>query len=480
MRIIPAIDIIEGKCVRLSKGDYNTKIIYNENPLEVAKSFEAHGIEYLHLVDLDGAKSSQIVNYKILEQIATQTKLKIDFGGGLKSDSDLKIAFESGANQITGGSIAVKNRELFEKWIAEYGSDKIILGADANNEKVAVSGWLEDSNEDLIPFIQDYQSKGIQYVICTDIAKDGMLEGPSFDLYAKILAEAKGIKLIASGGISTFDELPKLAELGCEGTIIGKAIYEGRISLTKRIIPCLDIKNGRTVKGINFVDLRDAGDPVELAKIYSDEGADELVFLDISATEERRKTLVDLVRKVASTINIPFTVGGGISSVEDVEILLQNGADKVSINSSAVKNPQLINDLAQKFGSQCVVVAIDAKQINGQWIVHLVGGKVPTELNLFDWAKEVEERGAGEILFTSMDNDGTKNGFANEALAKLSELVNIPIIASGGAGNIQHFVDTFLEGKADAALAASVFHFKEIEIKTLKAALKNNNIEVRI
>ncbi len=251
MRIIPAIDIIEGKCVRLSKGDYNTKIIYNENPLEVAKSFEAHGIEYLHLVDLDGAKSSKIVNYKILEQIASQTKLKIDFGGGLKSDADLKIAFESGANQITGGSIAVKNRAIFEKWIAEYGSDKIILGADANNEKVAVSGWLEDSDEDLVPFIQDYQNKGIQYVICTDIAKDGMLEGPSFDLYKKIidqcsvtssvspraqsrgekLEQTKGIKLIASGGISTFDELPKLAELGCEGTIIGKAIYEGRISL---------------------------------------------------------------------------------------------------------------------------------------------------------------------------------------------------------------------------------------------------------
>ena len=231
MRIIPAIDIIDGKCVRLSKGDYDTKIIYNENPLEVAKSFEAHGIEYLHLVDLDGAKSSKIVNYKILEQIATQTGLKIDFGGGLKSDEDLKIAFESGANQITGGSIAVKNRAIFEKWISEYGSNKIILGADAKDEKVAISGWLEDSNEDLIPFINDYQVKGIQYVICTDIAKDGMLEGPSFDLYNKILAEAKGIKLIASGGISTFDELPKLAELGCEGTIIGKAIYEGRITL---------------------------------------------------------------------------------------------------------------------------------------------------------------------------------------------------------------------------------------------------------
>ena len=250
--------------------------------------------------------------------------------------------------------------------------------------------------------------------------------------------------------------------------------------VTKRIIPCLDIKNGRTVKGTNFVNLRDAGDPVELAKIYSQTGADELVFLDISATEERRKTLSDLVLRVASQVNIPFTVGGGISSIEDVDILLQNGADKVSINSSAVKRPELINELAAKFGSQCVVVAIDAKFIDGEWIVHLVGGKVPTELNLFDWAKEVETRGAGEILFTSMDNDGTKDGFANKALARLSKDLNIPIIASGGAGNMQHFADTFIDGKADAALAASVFHFKEIEIPELKAELVAQGISVRI
>ncbi|MFC2147996.1 imidazole glycerol phosphate synthase subunit HisF [Bacteroidota bacterium] len=250
--------------------------------------------------------------------------------------------------------------------------------------------------------------------------------------------------------------------------------------LTKRIIPCLDIKDGRTVKGVNFVDLRDAGDPVELAEVYANEGADELVFLDISATEEKRKTLADLVKRVAEKVNIPFTVGGGISSVEDVDILLHNGADKVSINSSAVKNPDLINELVAKFGSQCIVVAIDAKQINGVWKVHLVGGKVPTDLELFKWAKEVEERGAGEILFTSMDHDGTKNGFANETLARLSTERNIPIIASGGAGNMQHFIDTFKNGKADAALAASVFHFKEMEIKDLKKELQENGIPVRL
>ena len=232
MRIIPAIDIIDGKCVRLSKGDYSTKKIYNENPLEVAKEFEAHGIRFLHLVDLDGAKSKHIVNHKVLERIASKTSLKIDFGGGLKTNDDLRIAFESGASQITGGSIAVKNRGVFTQWIEKYGAEKIILGADALDEKVAVSGWQEESEEELLPFIKSYQKEGIQYVICTDISKDGMLEGPSFDLYKKIVAATKaGIKLIASGGISTYDELPKLAEIGCEGTIIGKAIYEGRISM---------------------------------------------------------------------------------------------------------------------------------------------------------------------------------------------------------------------------------------------------------
>lgn len=250
--------------------------------------------------------------------------------------------------------------------------------------------------------------------------------------------------------------------------------------LTKRIIPCLDIKNGRTVKGVNFMNLIDAGDPVVLAKQYADLGADELVFLDISATLEGRKTMIEMVQQVAEQVNIPFTVGGGISSVENVNELLKWGADKVSINSSALKRPDLINELAEKFGSQCVVVAIDAKEIEGKWFVYLAGGTIPTEIKLFDWAKEIEKRGAGEILFTSMNHDGTKNGFANEALATLSDLVNIPIIASGGAGNMQHFVDTFKEGKADAALAASVFHFGEIPILELKNELKRRNILVRL
>jgi len=249
--------------------------------------------------------------------------------------------------------------------------------------------------------------------------------------------------------------------------------------LKKRIIPCLDIKNGRTVKGVNFENIRDAGDPVELAALYAKNGADELVFLDISATNERRKTLTALVLDIAKHVNIPFTVGGGISSTEDVEPLLTSGADKVTVNSSAVRNPELIDKLAGAYGSQCIVAAIDAKQINDEWIVHTHGGRKATEKELYSWAKEVEDRGAGEIMFTSMDHDGTKNGFANEALAKLSEAVNIPIIASGGAGNMDHFYDVFITGKADAALAASIFHFKEIDVFDLKRFLYSKGLAIR-
>jgi cyclase len=249
--------------------------------------------------------------------------------------------------------------------------------------------------------------------------------------------------------------------------------------LTKRIIPCLDIKDGRTVKGVNFVNIRDAGDPVELGAAYAAQGADELVFLDIAATNENRKTFAGLVQQIARHVNIPFTVGGGIASVADVAPLLEAGADKVSINSAAVKNPDLIDALAKAFGSQFVVVAIDARKTGNQWTVHTHGGSRPTEKKLFSWAKEAQSRGAGEILFTSMDHDGTKQGFALDPLSKLHELLSIPVIASGGAGTKQHFLEAFLIGQADAALAASLFHFSELSIPDLKKYLSNNNVPVR-
>lgn len=251
--------------------------------------------------------------------------------------------------------------------------------------------------------------------------------------------------------------------------------------LTKRIIPCLDIKDGRTVKGINFENIRDAGDPVELALLYSEQGADELVFLDITATVEKRKTLVELVKRVAANINIPFTVGGGISTVDDVAILLQNGADKVSINTAAFKNPHLIADLSNRFGSQCVVLAIDTKkEMDGEWYVYLNGGRTKTTTKTIDWAKQAVVLGAGEILLTSMNNDGTKAGFAVDITALLSNQLSVPIIASGGAGTVEHFKEIFEEGNADAALAASIFHYKEIEIPHLKKYLFNQNISIRL
>ncbi len=250
--------------------------------------------------------------------------------------------------------------------------------------------------------------------------------------------------------------------------------------LTKRIIPCLDIKNGRTVKGVNFVNLRDAGDPVELAKKYAEVGADELVFLDISATIEERETIYDLVKKVGVEVDIPFAVGGGINSVEKVSRILQNGADKVSVNSAVVRRPILAKEISDEFGAQCLIVAIDARQVDGSWMVHTHGGSKATELELFDWAQRMEELGAGEILFTSMDHDGTKNGFACEALAIMNEKLTIPVIASGGAGNMDHFVDVFTSGKADAGLAASIFHFDEVAIPDLKEYLVSKQIPMRV
>ncbi|MBP1640122.1 MAG: imidazoleglycerol phosphate synthase, cyclase subunit [Bacteroidetes bacterium] len=250
--------------------------------------------------------------------------------------------------------------------------------------------------------------------------------------------------------------------------------------LTKRIIPCLDIKDGQTVKGINFVNIQAVGDPVELGSRYARMGADELVFLDITATHEKRKTFADLVTRIARHINIPFTVGGGISSVDDVSVLLNAGADKISVNSAAVRNPQLINDLANQFGSQCVVLAVDTKFVNGEWMVFLNGGRILTEVKTYEWVKRAVDLGAGEILLTSMDHDGTKAGFAVELTRMVSESVSVPVIASGGAGNMEHFVDIFEQGKADAALAASLFHYGEIELSDLKGYLKNKGVEVRL
>lgn len=492
IELIPAIDIIDGKCVRLTKGDYDTKTVYGDNPAELAARFESLGFKRLHVVDLDGAKSRHIVNVDVLKSITQRTSLTVDFGGGIKTDEDIETAFANGASMVTVGSVAISHPDLFSTWLDRYGADRIILGADVRNGKISINGWKEDSQQDLLPFLKYYIDRGVKHVLCTEISKDGMLSGPATNLYSDIMKAYPHVNLIASGGVSSMDDIKDLNNHGIPSVVFGKSIYEGRIDLkgliewnrhnglAKRIIPCLDVKNGQTVKGTNFVNLRHAGDPVELGKAYSKAGADELVFLDITASFEGRKTFTDMVTKVAQEINIPFTVGGGINELADVERLLYAGADKVSINSAAIRRPELITEVTNRFGSQVCVCAIDARLDADGWHCYLKGGRERTERGLFEWAREAQDRGAGEILFTSMDHDGVKEGYANDALARLSRELSIPVIASGGAGKKEHFRDAFILGHADAALAASVFHFGEIPIPQLKEYLRQEGINVRI
>jgi cyclase len=326
-------------------------------------------------------------------------------------------------------------------------------------------------------YIADFYCHKHKLIIELDGSIHQLLEIAANDIIRQRSLESDGFKILRFSNQEIFNQLEKVlttiqAELNSP--------FRGLGGLAKRIIPCLDVKDGRTVKGVNFVDLRDAGDPVELAWNYSQQGADELVFLDITATVERRKTMVELVKAVARQINIPFTIGGGINEIADADALLNAGADKISINSAAVRNPALIDELAKAFGVQFVVIAVDTRVIGDKNIVHLNGGRLPTEKQTLDWIIEAESRGAGEILLTSMDHDGTKAGFDNGLLKLVNDTVNIPVIASGGAGSVQHFVDVFQQTNVDAALAASVFHYGEILIPDLKSVLRENNIEVRV
>lgn len=491
IEIIPAIDIINGKCVRLTGGDYSTTREYYSDPADAARYFCDLGYNRIHVVDLDGAASGKVINIETLVKICSIPGVIVDFGGGVKSDNDLEKVFAAGVSMVTAGSIAVTSPSTVERWLGKYGPERIILGADVKGSEIAIHGWQESSGYSLFNFLAYWLERGITRVISTQVYRDGTLQGPDISLYKSILERFPGISLVASGGVSNEGDLIELEAAGVKQVIVGKAIYEKQItlkrqeprsvrqSLARRIIPCLDVSLGRVVKGINFVGLRDAGDPVELARRYSDEGADELVFLDITATHENRKTTTGMVRKVAETVNIPFTVGGGISTVEDVNIMLSNGADKVSVNSAAVRDPSLLNSLSSVFGSQCIVLAVDAAFRNGRWEVFLNGGRIPAGIELFDWVREATDRGAGEILFTSIDHDGARKGYALEALAQINSLVKVPVIASGGAGIPEHFRDAFMLGHADAALAAGLFHFGEMSVSSLKQYLSGEGITVR-
>ena len=470
IEIIPATDIIGGACVRLTQGDYGRRTTYYRDPLKAAQRFEEAGIRRLHMVDLDGAKASEPRNLAVLERVATKTTLEVQYGGGIKSRGALRSVFGAGASRAICGSIAVREPESFAEWLAEFGGGKLILGAD----------------------IRD--GAGAYRPIRTAGARAGHLHRhrPRRDAVRHLGGILRWVAGAVPRGGNHRERRHRLDDRHRGARRRGAAQRNRRQSslrrtyhprrtekmLAKRIIPCLDIREGQTVKGINFVGLRNVGDPVELGAKYAAEGADELVYLDISATEEGRQTFTELVARIAERIDIPFTVGGGIASVADAGRLLDAGADKVTVNSAAVRDPALIDAIASKYGSQFVVAAIDARMTDGVWRVTTHGGKRMTDRELFAWAHEVCQRGAGELLFTSMDHDGTRDGYPCETFARLAELP-IPLIASGGAGSVRHIADVLTLGRADAALAASIFHYNGIPIPVLKRELHRLNINVR-
>ena len=492
MLIIPAIDIIDGKCVRLTQGNFSNSTVYSENPIEVAKNFEKQGAAFLHIIDLDGARLGYPANAEIILAIAKSVNIPLQVGGGLRLYEQAQKYLENGIEKIILSTVAIENPELFARLLEDFGSRRVITSVDVRDGKIATRGWLKESTKTIQVLIGVLKNAGITSVIVTDIYKDGLLEGPNFDLSKKFINA--GFQTIVAGGISSLEDAEELNKLGAIGVVVGKAIYEGKINLrkaqervayknnlAKRIIHCLDVKNGRVVKGTHFNNLRDAGDPVELGKRYCEMRADELVFLDISATLENRKTFCDLVSKIAKEISIPFTVGGGISTIKDINNLLNAGADKVSIGSAAVQNPNLIKEAAKYFGSQCIVISVDAKKKKQSWKIYIKGGTEETNVDAIEFSKQMEKLGAGELLVNSLDRDGTKKGFDIELLKSITKNTNIPVIASSGAGSMQDFLYVFQKTNVDAALGASIFHYQEVNLIELKKFLFiNNNLTIRI
>lgn len=486
MLVIPAIDILNGECVRLTKGDYNVVRKYFDSPLLVAQDFEKQGAEFLHVVDLDGAKAGGPINQKIILDIVRAVGVPVQVGGGIRRFEDAASYLDAGVRRVILGTSAITDPKLIKRLIRSFGSDSVVVSLDFRDEVLAIEGWIESAKDTPDKVLEGIKKMGVKTVVVTDVSRDGTLEGMDLAVFEKVMAY--GFNVIAAGGVSSNEDIKNLRDAGFTGAISGKAVYEGKVTirdfsgspLAKRIIPCMDIDNGRVVKGTNFKDLKDAGDAVELAGLYDQMGADELVFLDITATIERRNTLLDLVKNVAKNITIPFTVGGGIKNVDDIRGLLDSGADKISLGSAAVNNPSLVREAAEEFGSQCIVISLDCKRREDNWQLYIEGGRKETGIDAVEFAKQMEEMGAGELLVNSLDRDGMKNGYDIELLSEISRSVNIPVIASSGAGCCEDFLDAFTDGRADAALAASLFHYDEIRIPDLKKYLSEKDITVRL
>jgi len=457
---------------------------------------------WIHVVNLDGALTGNFrenLNYPVILELIKLSKLagiKIQIGGGIRSIEVIEELINRGTDRIILGTIALDDDKLSEVLSKQYRS-KIAVALDTSNRTIHTKGWQYDSHLETFLVFAKLENLGIRNFIVTDIMKDGTSTGLNTNLFLELMKEKKKYhtRIIASGGISNINDVEEALKCA-DGVIVGKALYDGSIPsrvlgsfldelhksrLVKRIIPCLDVKNGRVVKGIKFKNLRDSGDPVELARYYSDNGADELIFLDISATLEGRKSMLNTIRSVAEEVFIPLTVGGGIKTVEDMAVIIKAGAEKVSINSAAINDPNLITKGAIKFGSQSIVVAIDAKRKRKgeSWEVYSHSGTEPTGLDVLEWVKTVVEKGAGELLVTSMDRDGTKSGYDLDLIRAITHIVSVPVIASGGAGNKEHFLHAINHG-AEAVLAASLFHYNLLRIQDLKEYLNDEDVSVRI
>jgi cyclase len=511
MDVIPSLDLLGGRVVRLTRGDFASAHEYGE-PEAVLDSLHVPRGSRLHVVDLEASRSGAPVETEVVRRFAARD-LRVQVGGGIRSIADAQRWLDCGAQKVVIGTVAADSPSLLRSIVEAVGAERVIAAVDIRDGVVRVAGWERDASRSLGDVLQSIAEAGIAEVLITDISRDGVMRGPSFSLYRDLQMErgrlrprlsdrAKGAgetpalhapKIIASGGVSSVSDVVSLARLpNISGCVIGKALLERRIDLAaarervatpnaipERVIPCLDVRDGRVVKGVNFTNIRDAGDPVEAARRYEAERADELVILDISATDHARETSLETVHRVSEALFIPLTVGGGVRTVEDFRGLLRAGADRVAINTAALRDRQLIADCAREFGVQAVVLSCDAKRVDGSWRATVRSGKEVTEIDAVEWCVRAEELGAGEILLTSVDRDGTNSGFDVELLRAVASRLKIGVIASGGAGALEHFRDAIEVGGARAVLAASLFHDRVLTVGDVKRYLAQEGIPVR-
>ena len=488
--LYPSIDLRGGRVVRLAQGDYAAETVYGDDPVAVATGFCDQGAAWIHVVDLDAARTGEPRNRPAVAAVAAAVagRAHVQTGGGVRSVDDARALADAGVARVVMGSAAVADPQLVDAVSAIV---PVAVGLDHRRGELAVHGWTEASGVALAAALPRFPAAAA--FVITDIDRDGLLGGPDLAGLRAAVArhrrpgdrQRRGRHARRRAGAGGHRRAARHHHRAgaVRGSVQRRRRRGGAGVIVARVVPCLDVTGGRVVKGTNFVDLRDAGDPVELAARYDTEGADELVFLDITASSDGRDTMVDVVYRTAEQVFIPFTVGGGIRTVEDARRMLRAGADKVSVNTAAVERPELITEIATEFGAQCVVCAIDAKRRRdadgGGFEVYLHGGRTPTGIDAVAWAIDATSRGAGEILLTSMDRDGTREGFDLRLTRAVVDAVGVPVIASGGVGTLEHLVDGVVEGGADAVLAASIFHFGEHTIAEAKELMAARGVTVR-